>query len=49
VIVTNHLYATESPLYNPRRKIMGGRQAHSIYFTLLPELGTEGLLLPSPF
>ncbi len=39
---TNHLYATENPLYNPRRKIMGGRQAHSIYFTLLPELGAAG-------
>lgn len=42
---TNHLYATRSPLYTPRRKIMGGRPAHSIYFTLLPELGTTGLLI----
>jgi O-antigen ligase len=42
---TNHLYATESPMYTPKRKIMGGRQAHSIYFTLLPELGTIGAVL----
>jgi len=42
---TNHLYATKSPLYTPRRKILGGRAAHSIYFTVLPELGTVGAVV----
>lgn len=42
---TNHLYAEKSPMYNPRRKILGGRQAHSLYFQLLPELGTTGALI----
>lgn len=39
---TNHLYAHKSPMYTPKRKILGGRAAHSLYFTLLPELGTVG-------
>lgn len=39
---TNHLYAHLSPLYTPKRKILGGRAAHSLYFTLLPELGFVG-------
>jgi len=42
---TNHLYATKSPMYTPNRKILGGRAAHSIYFTLLSELGTVGTLM----
>jgi O-antigen ligase len=42
---TNHLYARKSPMYHPKRKIMGGRQAHSLYFTLLPELGSVGLII----
>jgi probable O-glycosylation ligase (exosortase A-associated) len=42
---TNHLYATESPMYRPDRKILGGRVAHSLYFTLIPELGTVGIVI----
>lgn len=42
---TNHLYATKSPMYRPSRKILGGRAAHSLYFTLLPELGTAGAIV----
>jgi len=42
---TNHLYATKSPMYRPGRKILGGRAAHSVYFTLLPELGTVGAII----
>jgi probable O-glycosylation ligase (exosortase A-associated) len=42
---TNHLYATESPMYTPDRKILGGRVAHSLYFTLIPELGTVGIIM----
>ena len=42
---TNHLYATKSPMYTPERKILGGRVAHSLYFTLLPELGTAGVIV----
>lgn len=39
---TNHLYAQKSPMWTPKRKILGGREAHSLYFTLLPEFGTVG-------
>jgi len=39
---TNHLYAQKSPMWHPKRKILGGREAHSLYFTLLPEFGTVG-------
>jgi O-antigen ligase len=39
---TNHLYAEKSPIYSPKRRILGGREAHSLYFTLLPEFGTVG-------
>jgi len=39
---TNHLYARLSPMYNESRQIFGGRPAHSIYFTLLPEDGLVG-------
>jgi O-antigen ligase len=42
---TNHLYAHKSPMYTPKRKIMGGRAAHSLYFTLLPELGMVGVVV----
>jgi O-antigen ligase len=42
---TNHLYAHKSPMYTPKRKILGGRAAHSLYFTLLPELGTVGVVV----
>jgi len=42
---TNHLYAHKSPMYTPKRKIMGGRAAHSLYFTLLPELGSVGTIV----
>lgn len=41
---TNHLYAHKSPMYTPKRRILGGRAAHSLYFTLLPELGTVGVI-----
>jgi O-antigen ligase len=39
---TNHLYAEKSPMYTPKRKILGGREAHSLYFTVLPEFGIVG-------
>jgi O-antigen ligase len=39
---TNHLYAEKSPMWTPKRKILGGREAHSLYFTLLPEFGVVG-------
>jgi probable O-glycosylation ligase (exosortase A-associated) len=42
---TNHLYAAKSPMYRSDRRILGGRVAHSLYFTLLPELGTAGLVI----
>lgn len=42
---TNADYAQRSPMYNPDRKILGGRTAHSVYFTLLPELGTIGVVI----
>lgn len=42
---TNHLYAKKSPMYTPKRKILGGRAAHSIYFSLMPELGTCGTVV----
>jgi O-antigen ligase len=32
-------------MYTPDRKILGGRTAHSLYFTLLPELGTLGVVV----
>ncbi len=39
---TNHLYAEKSPMWTPKRRILGGREAHSLYFTLLPEYGVVG-------
>lgn len=42
---TNNLYAERSSMYHPGRRILGGRMAHSIYFTVLSELGTIGTLV----
>jgi probable O-glycosylation ligase (exosortase A-associated) len=42
---TNHLYAELSPMWEPNMKLLGGRAAHSLYFTLIPELGLIGIVL----
>ncbi|WP_144392674.1 O-antigen ligase family protein [Pleionea sediminis] len=42
---TNHFYYEMSPMWEPGRRFMGGRAAHSVYFTVLPELGTLGTIL----
>lgn len=42
---TNHFYYKLSPMWEPGRRFLGGRAAHSIYFTLLPELGTVGAII----
>ena len=42
---TNHLYASRSPMFDPHKKLLGGREAHSLYFTLISELGTVGALI----
>ncbi len=41
----NGMYYKLSPMWEEGRKVMAGRQAHSVYFTLFPELGTIGVLL----
>ncbi|MGX5200642.1 O-antigen ligase family protein [Aliikangiella sp. IMCC44632] len=41
----NGAYYKLSPMWEEGRKVMAGRQAHSVYFTLFPELGTIGVLL----
>jgi probable O-glycosylation ligase (exosortase A-associated) len=41
---TVHLYQLRKPDYDPDRvTLYGGRPAHSIYFTLIPELGLAGI------
>jgi probable O-glycosylation ligase (exosortase A-associated) len=41
-------YQLRRPDFDPSSmKLMGGRPAHSLYFTLLPELGTVGLIIYS--
>ncbi|MCW8879472.1 MAG: O-antigen ligase family protein [Kangiellaceae bacterium] len=42
---TNHFYYQLSPMWEPGRRFMGGRAAHSVYFTVLPELGTIGSVI----
>jgi len=42
---TNHLYAELSPMWYEGRHILAGRVAHSLYFTVLPELGILGVLI----
>jgi len=42
---TNHMYAELSPMWYEGRHILNGRASHSLYFTLLPELGIVGTVL----
>ncbi len=42
---TNHFYYELSPMWEPGRRFMGGRAAHSVYFTVLPELGAIGSII----
>lgn len=37
-------YAHLSSMYNPDGRSLGGRAAHSMYFTLIPELGLLGII-----
>jgi probable O-glycosylation ligase (exosortase A-associated) len=40
-------YELRSSEYNPNGRLHGGRVAHSLYFTLIPELGSVGILIYS--
>ena len=42
---TNNLYYKESSMWEPGRKFLGGRAAHSVYFTLISDLGGIGIIL----
>ncbi len=41
----SHNYFHLSPLYDPNARNRSGRQSHSLYFTLIPEMGTFGIVL----
>ena len=41
----NHLYAEQSWMWYEGRHILAGRAAHSLYFSVLPELGLIGVFL----
>ncbi len=38
-------YAHYSSMYTPEGKSLGGRKSHSLYFTLIPELGLFGIIV----
>ena len=42
---TNHLYAHLSPMWEDGRQFLGGRLSHSVYFTVIPELGLVGTIV----
>ena len=42
---TNTKYLELSPMWNESMRMLGGRAAHSLYFTLIPELGLVGIIL----
>lgn len=42
---TVHIYQLRRSMFSTQEKVLGGREAHSLYFTLLPELGLVGTLL----
>ncbi|MEL6543442.1 MAG: O-antigen ligase family protein [Myxococcota bacterium] len=42
---TVHTYQLRRSMFSSGEKMLGGREAHSLYFTLLPELGLVGTLL----
>jgi len=41
----NEFYAEQSPMWYEGRHILSGRAAHSLYFSVLPELGLLGVFL----
>ncbi len=42
---TVHVYQLRRSMFSSEEKVLGGREAHSLYFTLLPELGLVGVVL----
>ncbi len=42
---TNDIYANQSPMWYVGRRNMEGRSSHSLYFSILPELGLIGMTL----
>ncbi len=41
----NFKYLELSPMWNESQRMLGGRAAHSLYFTVIPELGIIGVIL----